>query len=168
MSAYSTYDHPGNELIRPNDRVTVAEVKAWLERFHTRNGRSLRVLHIGNIANNAYRNAVIQRRIGIEADVVCYDYYHIMGCPEWECAEISGDYDAFMPDWWRMNVSGGERPSWFVQGSLALCLDYLRSVQRRDPIGVAEARLALISGYASSIENAAANAKLYRARCAGC
>jgi len=63
----------------------------WLREFQRREGRPLRVLHIGNIANNAYINAKIQRRLGIDADVCCYDYYHVMGCPEWEDADFTGD-----------------------------------------------------------------------------
>ena len=62
----------------------MGEAGAWLADFERKNGRKLRVLHIGNIANNAYNNARIQRQYGIEADVICYDYYHIMSCPEWE------------------------------------------------------------------------------------
>ncbi|KAG1702758.1 hypothetical protein GQR58_004261 [Nymphon striatum] len=42
----------------------------WLEEFEIENGRPLRVLHIGNIANNAFINAKIMRKIGIHADVV--------------------------------------------------------------------------------------------------
>ena len=34
--------------------------------FQRRMGRPLRVLHIGNIANNAYNNARIQRQLGIQ------------------------------------------------------------------------------------------------------
>ncbi len=80
----------------------------------------LRVLHIGNIANNAYNNAKIQRRRGIEADVSCHDYFHIMGCPEWEDAEFEGDVvDDFFPDWWNVDLRGFERPEWFAQGRLA-------------------------------------------------
>ena len=43
-----------------------------------------RVLHIGNIANNAYLNARILNEAGIPSDVLVYDYYHVMACPEWE------------------------------------------------------------------------------------
>ena len=69
------------------------------------------MLHIGNIANNAYNNAKIQRRIGIEADVCCYDYFHIMGCPEWEDADFEGDVgDPFFPDWWAVDLKGLPSP----------------------------------------------------------
>jgi hypothetical protein len=112
----------------PDNQVDLS----FIEEFRRQAGRPLRVLHIGNIANNAYNNACIQRRYGIEADVVCYNYYHIMGCPEWE----DGDFqkrsaiamlDHFKPDWWATSLGGWSRPRWFVQGPSALCIDYLRA-----------------------------------------
>lgn len=90
-------------------------------------GRPLRVLHIGNIANNAYKNALVLRRHGVEADVLCYDYYHIMGCPEWEDGEFKGEVDDFFPDWFATNLKGWSRPDWFVQGPATACLQLLRA-----------------------------------------
>ena len=84
-------------------------------------------MHIGNIANNAYNNALIQRRYGIAADTICYDYYHVMGCPEWEAATFSKVTDNFFPDWWATELGGWQRPDWFVQGPLTICLGYLRA-----------------------------------------
>ena len=71
--------HALNLAERSNAQVdpTVAEINRIM-------GRKLRVLHIGNIANNAYNNARIQRQYGIDADVLCHDYYHVMATPEWE------------------------------------------------------------------------------------
>jgi glycosyltransferase involved in cell wall biosynthesis len=102
----------------------------WLRSFEERHGRPLRVLHVGNIANNAYINAKIQRRLGIEADVVCYDYYHAMGCPEWEDADFAGTIgDPDYPDWWAVDLGGFRRPPWFAQGRLATCQRYLAAVR---------------------------------------
>ncbi|QOZ33064.1 glycosyltransferase [Bradyrhizobium sp. CCBAU 53421] len=103
-----------------------------IDDFQQRMGRPLRVLHIGNIANNAYNNARIQRKLGIEADVLCYNYYHIMGCPEWEDGALQGGssalgQDHFRPDWWATSLKGWKRPRWFVQGPSALCIEYLRA-----------------------------------------
>ena len=96
------------------------------EEFRRRVGRAPRILHIGNIANNAYLNAKLLNDAGFECDVVCYDYYHIMGCPEWEDADFSGDVgDHFRPDWRRVDLHGFQRPRWFVQGPQQQCLDYL-------------------------------------------
>lgn len=96
----------------------------WAADFARRKGRPLRVLHIGNIANNAYFNAKIQRARGIEADVLCNDYFHIMGCPEWEDGEFQGDVgDANDPDWGAVRMRNGfKRPRWFAQGGLDACI----------------------------------------------
>ena len=82
---------------------------AWLQDFERSHGRPLRVLHIGNIANNAYLNATFLRRAGIDCHVLCYDYYDPMATPEWENAE-------------------GGRPKWFVQGPQGLCVQYLHAL----------------------------------------
>jgi glycosyltransferase involved in cell wall biosynthesis len=87
-------------------------------------GRPLRVLHIGNIANNAYYNAMIQRRCGVEADVICYDYYHVMSCPEWEDAVFEGEVEPNQPNWWGTSLKGWSRPEWFAQGPAAGCINY--------------------------------------------
>jgi glycosyltransferase involved in cell wall biosynthesis len=97
----------------------------WLDDFESINARPLRVLHVGNIANNAFINAKLMRKIGIHADIVCADYYHMMGTPEWEEAEFAGDYgDPFFPDWWRV-IRGYQRPHWFFQGPKRLCQEAL-------------------------------------------
>lgn len=103
-----------------------------IDDFQRKIGRPLRVLHIGNIANNAYNNARIQRKFGIHADVLCYNYYHIMGCPEWEDGALQEGasalgQDHFRPDWWATSLKGWKRPHWFVQGPSALCIEYLRA-----------------------------------------
>ena len=99
---------------------------AWIERFKERNGRAPTALHIGNIANAAYLNARMLNEAGIECDVLCYSYYHIMGCPEWESAVFDADgIDAERPLWSRIDLNGFERPRWFAQGALATCIDYL-------------------------------------------
>lgn len=103
----------------------------WLDEFRRRHGRPLRVLHIGNIANNAYLNAKILRRAGVECDVLCYDYYHVMSTPEWEELEdvsyVGSDNDP--------KLKGAEfrkyhRPEWFVQGSLPNCFAYIEAKQK--------------------------------------
>ena len=116
----------------PTDSQSLAPLEL-LRRFESDHGRPLRVLHIGNIANNAYINAKIQRRIGIEADVCCYDYFHVMGCPEWEDADFDGEVsDQFFPDWWAVDLHGFQRPAWFAQGRLRTCQRYLLALRRGD------------------------------------
>ena len=102
--------------------------------FETRHRRAPAILHIGNIANNAYNNAKVLNEAGFSCDVVAYDYYHIMGCPEWEDADFLGDIgDHFAPDWDQVDLRGFSRPSWFAQGPLDDCMEYL-SALRSDPV----------------------------------
>lgn len=110
-------DHP---------QVLSPDLAAWLESFHVQHGRSPRLLHIGNIANNAYLNAKLLNRAGLDCDVLCYDYYHIMACPEWEDADYLGNIQSdFYPTWTQVDLRGFERPGWFAQGPLLACMDYL-------------------------------------------
>jgi len=86
----------------------------------------MKVLHIGNIANNAYLNAKILNQHGIQSDVLCHNYYHIMGCPEWEDADFIGDYgEDNNPSWSSVSLNRFERPYWFIQGSKIPALKYL-------------------------------------------
>ena len=102
------------------------ENKRWIETFQAEHGRLPSILHIGNIANNAYNNAKLLIEAGLDCDVICYDYYHIMGCPEWEDADFSSDYgDQFKPDWAAAGVKNFKRPRWFAQGPAMDCINYL-------------------------------------------
>ena len=81
------------------------------------------MLHVGNIANNAYLVAKFLRRAGVDADVLCYDYYHIMGTPEWEELDIQHDWgDDFRPRFAPEDIGDYRRPDWFVQGPLRVVL----------------------------------------------
>lgn len=85
--------------------------------------KPLKVLHIGNIANNAYLNAKLLLRHGVESDVICADYYHIMGTPEWEDAVFDFEgIDHFNPDWANLDLQGFQRPNWFHSGALGQIL----------------------------------------------
>ena len=98
----------------------------WLDEFAAAKGRPLRVLHVGNIANNGYVNAKIQRSLGIDADASANNYFHVMGSPEWEDAAFEGDVvDDFFPDWWNVDTHGFRRPEWFAQGNWRTCQRYL-------------------------------------------
>jgi len=98
----------------------------WIGAFRTLHGRPPRILHVGNIANNAYNNAKLLNSIGLDCDVICYDYYHVMGCPEWEDAYfLEAPQDQFYPDWTVVDLNGFARPEWFAQGPLELCCSYL-------------------------------------------
>ena len=107
----------------------------WVSRFLQKQGRRPRVLHIGNVANNAYSNTKLFHRAGIEADVICNDFYHVMGCPEWEDADFEGDLsNQFFPDWSQVDLKAFERPRWFAQGPLLPCIYYLTNRSRRRPL----------------------------------
>ena len=89
-----------------------------------------RVLHVGNVANNGYSVSRLLRRAGVDSIALAVDYYHIMGCPEWEAAEMDRvPTDHFFPDWSDVNLREFERPRWFVQGPLAQCAGYLGAVR---------------------------------------
>lgn len=99
---------------------------SWPQDFEKKNGRKLKVLHVGNIANNAYLNSKILRDTGVECDVLSYDYYHIMGCPEWEeCKTDMRTLDQFDPHWYQIDMNNYQRPKWFVQGQMITALKYL-------------------------------------------
>lgn len=103
-----------------------------VEAFKAKHGRAPKVLHVGNIANNAYLNAKLLNEIGYDSDVICYDYYHIMGCPEWEEVDFDGVIkDHFYPDWHSVNLKGYKRPKWFAQAPFRLCAKYLIAKQQK-------------------------------------
>jgi len=75
----------------------------------------MRVLHVGNVANNAYLNAKLQRRAGIEADALC-DEWHLFSQPEWEDAPLEGSFDELERLTEAAARVGWQRPPWvFVQ-----------------------------------------------------
>ena len=87
----------------------------WLASYESRHGRKLRILHVGNIANNAYHDAKLLNAAGAECDVLCHEYYHIMGCPEWEDADFEAAVtNHHYPDWSALDRGEFERPRWFV------------------------------------------------------
>ena len=103
-----------------------AENTLWITQFNREHRRKVRVLHIGNIANNAYINARLLNDNGFDCDVLCYDYYHSMGCPEWDEADFQGSIgDDFNPNWRQVDLCGFQRPRWFAQGPIEICVDYL-------------------------------------------
>lgn len=89
--------------------------------------KSKRILHIGNIANNAYVNSKFLRAKSINSDVLCYDYFHVLGSPEWEEASCTGNHgNDFYPDWTKVDLEGFRLPNWFIR-------DYLERVDPADP-----------------------------------
>lgn len=104
----------------------------WLEAFQSRHGRPLRVLHMGNIAGNAYLNAKFLRTVGIEADVISPDYTHVMGRTEWEDVELRhGHGSDFAPSFDSSDLIGYSSPSWYATGSLAACVAQIEALYKR-------------------------------------
>ncbi len=98
----------------------------WVKQFEASRGRKARILHIGNVANNGYNNAKVLVEAGFDCDALCYDYYHIMGCPEWEDADFSGMVeDHFTPNWREVDLRGFRRQRWFAQGPRYWAIAYL-------------------------------------------
>jgi glycosyltransferase involved in cell wall biosynthesis len=128
MSDTSRFQSPAPD--GPQDWGVQAAHLTWVEDFRRYNGRAPRVLGIGNIANNAMRNAVALRSYGVECDVLCHNYWHIMGCPEWEEAYFDAEgLDNTRPQWGSIDLGGYQRPRWFAQGLLGTALDYLISLR---------------------------------------
>ena len=120
-------------LISPSPKSQLTELEKLVADLTDRKGRRPRILHVGNIANNAYNNAKLLTKYGFECDVLCNDYYHVMGCPEWEDADFEGAVeDHFRPDWSRIKLRGFQRQRWFVQGKLKTCFAYLYALNRED------------------------------------
>lgn len=95
--------------------------------------KRLRILHVGNVANNAFHAADILNAAGHDCDVLCHDYYHVMGSPEWEDADFVGQVgNAFFPDWDAVDLQGYQRPKWFAQSTLDVCVAYLRARRKGD------------------------------------
>ena len=94
----------------------ISLLKKRLESFSK--GENLRILHIGNIANNAYLAARSERHIGIESYVLSIDYTHIMGAPEWEHCEVARPQDKHFDSGFSDCSCIFQRPEWFLDGSL--------------------------------------------------
>jgi glycosyltransferase involved in cell wall biosynthesis len=104
----------------------LSHLLTWLKEFSEARGRPLRALHVGNVANNAFLVGKLLRKVGVEIDVLSYDYYHMMATPEWEELDIRHEWgDDNFPHFSSADTEGYQRPDWFVQGPLSLCVAYL-------------------------------------------
>jgi hypothetical protein len=105
----------------------------FLRDFKARNGRSLRVLLIGNIANYAFVLAKLLRRAGVDCYVADPDFYHIMASPEWLDADFKGDWgDDFFPRWSKIDLGNYKRPNWFIQAPAGETFAHLSKLGRAD------------------------------------
>lgn len=108
------------------------EMAVWLYDLERQRGKSVRVLHVGNIASNGYLNSKFLRDAGLDCYLLIRDYFHVMGLPEWEDAEIDGDYGSdYEPDFSRADLHGYVRPYWVTQGCFNHCID---EMERQAPV----------------------------------
>lgn len=72
----------------------------------------MRVLHLGNTANNGYNNAKLQRRLGLDADVL-FDETHAFSQPEWEDGLVEGPFREY-PSLRELSNPGWSRPAFVL------------------------------------------------------
>lgn len=114
-------------------RVLTKTNTAWLQLFREKHARSPKVLHIGNVANNAYINAKILNKAGLENHVLSYDSPFVMSCPEWEDAHLTDAVEnLFDPNWKEMNLRGFKRPKWFAGGKFEIALYRLHQLHNKN------------------------------------
>lgn len=98
--------------------------------------KQLRILHLGNIANNAYLNARLLNERGHINHVACYDFYHFAGCSEWQDLAFDIDKtvlgDPSFPDFWRLGERCPSVPHWFALGPQPRVLAYLMALNSGD------------------------------------
>ncbi len=103
----------------------------WVAEFIKKHNRAPRILHVGNIAGNAYQNAKILNEAGADCDVLSADYYHAMGCPEWEDASFTGDLgNLSYPLWHKVGLHGFQRPKWYCAAPRRIAIAYLLARRR--------------------------------------
>lgn len=111
-----------------------AALKAGQDAAGAQPGRRLRILHVGNIANNAYNNAKLLRGAGHECHVASYDFYHFASTPEWQ--ELTEEIDRAalgdenFPNFWVMGDKRPQTPRWFAQGPQYKVILYLHYLAR--------------------------------------
>ena len=88
-----------------------------------------KVLHIGNVANNAYLNSKILNTNNnfISSDVISFNYSHIMSLPIWEDGEMNEYFGSQNNPYFKKNTF--KNPNWFISGSLIECI--IRAKARR-------------------------------------
>lgn len=82
--------------------------------------KKLKILHIGNIAGNAYLNAKFLREQGFMVDVISHDYSDLISSPEWFDAKIQEkDVSKILETGNTKNINSNfKRPFWYTSGSL--------------------------------------------------
>ena len=98
----------------------------------------MKILHVGNIANNAYIFSHLLQDMGIESCAISPNYHHIMGYPIWENKELVLDEaNHFFP---KINREDLEQFPWFSSGTWSECYQkitrYLEGSQSLNQIAI--------------------------------
>ena len=85
----------------------------------------MRILHIGNIANNAYIFSHLLQDKGVNSCAISPNYHHIMGYPIWENKEmVLDEADHFFPKISREEL---DQFPWFSSGTWKECFQKITS-----------------------------------------
>jgi glycosyltransferase involved in cell wall biosynthesis len=95
------------------------------------------VLHVGNIAHNAYFNELILRKSGRFGCVVNFDAYHFASSPQWlklskQKIDRKSLGDDFFPNFFQFENSQELQPDFFFQGPLYQVLSCLYSLGKNN------------------------------------
>ncbi len=101
---------------------------------------SLKILHVTNIAQNAYINASILNARGHDCDVLAPDLYHVASSPEWyelhgadlDSATLGGD--DFFPNFYTLGRGMPRIGDWVAHGPSYIALRYLTLKRQGDPL----------------------------------
>lgn len=77
--------------------------------------KQTKILHIGNIANNAYLAGLADRSLGLNSFVLSVDYTHVMGFPFWEQETLEIDRNQHFQG--NSLQSKYSCPEWFIYGT---------------------------------------------------
>jgi hypothetical protein len=99
----------------------------------------MNILHIGNIAQNAYVNSIIFAKYGYACDVMAYDLYHFACSPEWYelfGADVSPAIieDPFFPNFYSLGRAMPTIGPNVAHGPMFNALVYLDLRRRSDPL----------------------------------
>ena len=79
--------------------------------------RPRKILHTGNLLNNAYLHCKYLRKRGIEADCLSAAHPWIQGQPEWSECHFTDAVEHLNPNWSEIDRNGFERPSWYFEAA---------------------------------------------------
>lgn len=122
---------------KPASGAVAVEVEPAPQAPAERRAGPRRVLHVGNIANNAYGNAKLLNEAGWTNHVAHYDFYHFASTPEW--AELGASIsredlgDDYFPDFWHGPTSSQACPPWAASGPQLSVVAYLHLLAAGDP-----------------------------------